>query len=69
MKKGQFGDCKAIDRSLYELRLFFGPGYRVYFGEHDGKTVLILAGGDRPVLAMLVTLPSGGAASLAASAA
>jgi putative addiction module killer protein len=69
MKKGQFGDCKAIDRSLYELRLFFGPGYRVYFGEHDGKTVLILAGGDRPILEMLVTLPSGGAASLAASAA
>jgi putative addiction module killer protein len=32
---------------LYELRLFFGPGYRVYFGEHDGQTVLILAGGDK----------------------
>ena len=47
MKNGQFGDCKAIDRSLYELRLFFGPGYRVYFGEHGGKTVLILAGGDK----------------------
>ena len=47
MKNGQFGDCKAIDRSLYELRLFFGPGYRVYFGEHDGKTVLLLAGGDK----------------------
>lgn len=47
MKKGQFGDCKAIDRGLYELRLFFGPGYRVYFGEHKGKTVIILAGGDK----------------------
>ena len=47
MKNGQFGGCKAIDRSLYELRLFFGAGYRVYFGEHDGKTVLILAGGDK----------------------
>jgi len=47
MKNGQFGDCKAIDRSLYELRLFFGPGYRVYFGEHGGKTILILAGGDK----------------------
>ena len=47
MKKGQFGDFKAIGSGLYELRLFFGPGYRVYFGEHDGKTVLILAGGDK----------------------
>ncbi|WP_422323482.1 type II toxin-antitoxin system RelE/ParE family toxin [Prosthecobacter sp.] len=32
---------------MYELRMFFGPGYRVYFGEHDGKTVIILAGGDK----------------------
>lgn len=47
MKKGQFGDCKSIASGLYELRLFFGPGYRVYFGEHDGKTILILAGGDK----------------------
>lgn len=47
MKKGQFGDCKALDRSLYELRLFFGPGYRVYFGEHRGRTVILLAGGDK----------------------
>lgn len=47
MKNGQFGDCKAIGGSLYELRLFFGSGYRVYFGEHGGKTVLILAGEDK----------------------
>ncbi|WP_395742238.1 type II toxin-antitoxin system RelE/ParE family toxin [Prosthecobacter sp.] len=47
MKKGQFGDCKSLDRGLYELRLFFGPGYRVYFGEHKGKTVIILGGGDK----------------------
>lgn len=47
MKHGQFGDCKAIGSSLYELRLFFGPGYRVYFGEHRGRTILILAGGDK----------------------
>lgn len=47
MKHGQFGDCKSVDRGLYELRLFFGSGYRVYFGEHQGKTILILAGGDK----------------------
>lgn len=47
MKHGQFGDCKSIDPGLYELRLFFGPGYRVYFGEHRKRTVLILAGGDK----------------------
>ncbi len=47
MKHGQFGDCKAISRGLYELRLFFGPGYRVYFGEHRGRMILLLAGGDK----------------------
>lgn len=47
MKRGQFGDYKAIDGSLYELRLFFGPGYRVYFANRRGITVIILAGGDK----------------------
>jgi putative addiction module killer protein len=47
MKQGQFGDYKRIDRDLYELRLFFGPGYRVYFGEYRMTTVLLLTGGDK----------------------
>ena len=47
LKWGQFGDFKALDGGLYELRLFFGPGYRVYFGEHGGKMVLLLSGGDK----------------------
>jgi len=33
---------------LYELRLVFGPGYRVYFGELRGKVILLLTGGDKP---------------------
>ncbi len=47
MKQGQFGDFKSLGGGLYELRLFFGPGYRVYFGKDQGRTVLILAGGDK----------------------
>ena len=47
MKNGQFGDCKALFSGLYELRLFFGPGYRVYFGEYKGKVILLLNGGDK----------------------
>ena len=47
LKNGQFGDYRVIERNLYELRLFFGPGYRVYFAERNGTTVLILAGGDK----------------------
>jgi putative addiction module killer protein len=47
LSQGQFGDVKALGADLYELRLFFGPGYRVYFGEHRGRVILILHGGDK----------------------
>ncbi len=47
LRRGQFGDFKSLENGLYELRLFFGPGYRVYFGEHRKKIVLILNGGDK----------------------
>ncbi len=46
-KHGQFGDFKALDGRLYEMRLFFGSGYRVYFGEHKGQVILLLTGGDK----------------------
>lgn len=47
LEKGQFGDCKTIDKNLYELRFFFGPGYRIYFGVQHSKLVLLLTGGDK----------------------
>lgn len=47
LKRGQFGDFKALDGGIYELRFFFGPGYRVYFGAHQGRMILLLAGGDK----------------------
>jgi putative addiction module killer protein len=47
LERGQFGDYKKIDHSFYELRFFFGPGYRVYFGDHRGTLILLLAGGDK----------------------
>ncbi len=47
LKCGQFGDFKALEGGLYELRLVFGPGYRVYFGELRGKVILLLTGGDK----------------------
>ncbi|VAW01884.1 hypothetical protein MNBD_ALPHA06-1227 [hydrothermal vent metagenome] len=47
LEQGNFGDCKAIGAGLSELRLFFGAGYRVYFGEDAGQIVIILCGGDK----------------------
>ncbi len=47
LRRGQFGDFKALDGGLYELRWFVGPGYRVYFGEHKGRLILLLNAGDK----------------------
>jgi putative addiction module killer protein len=44
LESGNFGAAKIVGEGVYELRLDFGPGYRVYFGR-DGKTLVILLGG------------------------
>ena len=44
LEAGNFGAAKALQEGVFELRLDFGPGYRVYFGR-DGKTIIILLGG------------------------
>ncbi|PCJ24943.1 MAG: hypothetical protein COA94_06870 [Rickettsiales bacterium] len=47
LEYGVYGDCKRIDKQLYELRFFFGKGYRVYFTERDNKIILLLSAGDK----------------------
>ena len=47
VENGNFGDFKAIGSGLFELRLFFGPGYRICYTIQDGTVVLLLAGGDK----------------------
>ena len=44
MESGNFGAVKALREGVFELRMDFGPGYRVYYGR-DGKTLVILLGG------------------------
>jgi putative addiction module killer protein len=44
---GNFGDRAPVGEGVHELRLFFGPGYRVYFGEHSATVVVLLCGGDK----------------------
>ena len=47
VENGNFGDFKQLSPNLYELRLFFGPGFRIYYTIRNGRIVLLLAGGDK----------------------
>jgi putative addiction module killer protein len=44
---GNFGDSKSIGEGLHELRIDWGPGYRVYDGNIETACVLLLCGGDK----------------------
>ena len=44
---GNFGDCKSLGQSLYELRIDWGPSYRVYYAMIGQSSVLLLCGGDK----------------------
>ena len=47
VENGNFGDHKQLDEKLYELRLFFGPGFRIYYTIKKRRVVLLLVGGDK----------------------
>ena len=44
MELGNFGDHEGVGEGVFELRIDFGPGYRVYYGR-DGNELVILCGG------------------------
>jgi putative addiction module killer protein len=44
---GNLGDHRSVGAGVSELRIDFGPGYRVYFGLDDERLILLLLGGDK----------------------
>ncbi len=44
---GNPGDVKAVGEGISELRIDYGPGYRVYYRKHGRNVVILLAGGDK----------------------
>ena len=47
MEFDYFGDFKSVGEGVFELRLFFGPGYRIYYAEDGDIIVLILCAGKK----------------------
>lgn len=44
---GNFGDCAAVGEGVSEMRIHFGPGYRVYFVRVGAIVYVLLTGGDK----------------------
>jgi putative addiction module killer protein len=47
MERGNFSAAKSVGAGVSELRLDFGPGYRVYFGKDGERLVILLGGGSK----------------------
>ena len=47
LASGNAGDTKSVGGDVQELRLHFGPGYRIYYMWRDGMLIILLTGGDK----------------------
>ena len=46
-QRGLLGDVAPVGANLWEMREFFGPGWRMYYVEHEGMLIVMLGGGDK----------------------
>ena len=47
MEMGNPGDAKSIGQGIFEMRIDYGPGYRIYYVHRGAQIVLLLCGGDK----------------------
>lgn len=46
-EQGNFGDCEPVGEGVLEMRIHYGPGYRLYFTRRGEVVYLLLLGGDK----------------------
>lgn len=46
-EQGNFGDFKFVGDGIFEMRIHYGPGYRLYYTKENDVIILLLAGGDK----------------------
>lgn len=46
-QRGILGDIKPVGDGVFEMRESFGPGWRMYYAQHDGVLIIMLGGGDK----------------------
>lgn len=47
MEMGNPGDSKSVGRNVREIRIDYGPGYRIYYVQREEQIVILLCGGDK----------------------
>lgn len=47
LEQGNFSSVKGVDGGVYECKINFGPGYRVYFGKDGDELIILLGGGSK----------------------
>ena len=47
LEQGNFSNVKSVGEGVFEYRIDFGPGYRVYFGQDGAALVILLTGGTK----------------------
>jgi len=47
IRMGNFGNTRSVGEGVFELKIDFGPGYRVYYGLDGDTLVVLLCGGDK----------------------